>query len=108
MICRNTGCPAEVLLPQTLCSLKRLVNEVALGLGDNFILDGLKKHLSIISEYNTLYRQLYCISQRPLEMVTQIVMHVCSKVSAIRSMYPGGIPDEKVEEVKHKHFFGSL
>ena len=112
MSCSSTGCPVKVLLLQVLCSLKGSVSQVALGLRDKLTLDkllkGLENHFGIVSKYDTLYRQLYHISQRPLETVTQFATRVSNKMSAIRRTYLGGIPNSEVDEVKQKYFYGGL
>ena len=69
---------------------------------------GIREPLRNVSEYATLYRQLYHISKRPIETVMQFATRVCSKVSAIRSAYSGGIPDAQVDSVKQKCFYGRL
>ena len=104
MTYRNTGCPADFLLSRTLCSLKGSVSEVALDLGDQLTLDkllqGLGNHSGLVSKYDMLYWELCHISQRPLETVVQFSTQVCIKISVIRSVYPGSIPDAQVDEVK--------
>ena len=87
---RNTGCLANVL-PEAPCSLKWSISNLALRLGDNLMLDrlmqALEYHFGIISKYDTLYWQLYYISQRLQETITQFATRVCRKVCTIWSTY---------------------